>query len=176
MVENTGSLDLDDEGHLDFYGHSSGRAFLLKMRTQFGQVVGSTNTSSYAMPHPSRTRSGDSPSMSGSVAGIVTPNTYGLPLQPCARVLCESALDSACAVLSFVHQPTFYAMFDRVYNQQPQALDGDTLKFIPLLYAVIAVGALFSTAENSQLMTSGLKNAIDQGQVNSPFYSKIFPF
>lgn len=40
MVSNAGSLDLDDEGNLDFQGHSSGRIFLCKMRSQLGELIG----------------------------------------------------------------------------------------------------------------------------------------
>lgn len=40
MVSNAGSLDLDDEGNLDFQGHSSGRMFLSKMRSQLGELIG----------------------------------------------------------------------------------------------------------------------------------------
>lgn len=40
MVSNTGSLDLDEEGNLDFHGHSSGRIFLCKMRSQLGELIG----------------------------------------------------------------------------------------------------------------------------------------
>ena len=35
MVENTGSLDLDDQGHWDFHGHSSGFTFMSRFRAQF---------------------------------------------------------------------------------------------------------------------------------------------
>ena len=165
MVEDTGSLDLDDEGYWDFHGHSSGRAFLRKMREQFGDLMGKPETYSTSflksrarsLPTNSPVSSVDSP------MGSKTPNTNDLPSKHCSRLLCENALDDACAVLRFVHQPTFYAMFNRIYDVPSEDLGPPELKFLPLLYAVIALGTLFATAEQSQLMTNGFENAIEQG-------------
>ena len=168
MVESTGSLDLDDDGYWDFYGHSSGRAFLRRMRSQFGQIVGISDQYAYAMPPPKDRvdhRPSDSPVSTQSIADARTLNLQDLPTKECAQVLCEGALGDACAVLKFVHHPSFYAMLDRVYEQSPQSRDHEAQRFLPLLYAALAVGALFSTAEQSELMTSGFEDAIEQGYV-----------
>ncbi|KAG8534141.1 uncharacterized protein KY384_000985 [Bacidia gigantensis] len=168
MVEITGSLDLDDDGNWDFYGHSSGRVFLRKMREQFGTLMGKTSDpKAFAMP-PHKKKSSSQPisSPSSSVQSPLeprTPSTHDLPSKDYARLLCQNVLDDACAVLRFVHQPTFYAMFDRVYDLPPDNQGTEEMKFLPLLYSVIAVGALFATAEQSQLMTNGVQNAIQQG-------------
>lgn len=168
MVENTGSLDLDDEGYWDFHGHSSGRAFLRKMREQFGDLIGKAE--GYSMPFM-KNRSNSQPlnspvgsSVSSPMASKL-PNSDELPSKQCARLLCRNALDDACAILRFVHQPTFYAMFDRVYDNPSEDYTSEEYKFLPLLYSVLALGSLFATAEQSQLMTSGFETAIDQGYV-----------
>ena len=169
MVQNTGSLDLDDEGHWDFYGHSSGRAFLRRMREQLGTLVGKPET--IALPQFRSREQGSistpSPSASsvGSPLAPCWPSTSELPGKACARLICSNALDDACAILRFVHQPTFYAMFDRVYDSRPEDLGAEETKFIPLLYSALALGSLFATNERSQLQAHGLKNAIDQGYV-----------
>lgn len=162
MVKNTAALILiDDEGHLDFYGHSSGRAFLRRVRDQFGELVGASEPSAYAMPRASQHNPFTSfPWSSQTLTHPFEPTTQGLPPRASARLLCENALDDACAVLRFVHRPSFYAMFDRVYDAQ---IEGTDRKFIPLLFSVLAVGALFATAEQSHLMTGGFENAIEQG-------------
>ena len=166
MVQDTGSLDLDDDGHWDFYGHSSSRAFLRKMREQFGDLIGmaepvgmSQQASREQQPQllsPSSS-SVNSPRFSGM------PSTSELPTKECAINLCRNALDDACAILRFVHQPTFYAMVDRVYDRRPEDLGSEELKFIPLLYSTLALGSLFATDEESELQSHGLENAIDQG-------------
>ena len=165
MVQNTGTLDIDDEGYWDFHGHSSGRVFLGRMREQFGTLMGRPND--YSMPivrAPSESQSAQSPAFSmQSPPGFKTPNTQDLPPKDVARCLCENAIDDACAILRFIHQPTFYAMFDRIYDTPPENLNSEELRFLPLLYSALALGTLFSTAEQSPLMTNGFQNAIEQG-------------
>lgn len=167
MVENTGTLDIDDDGHWDFHGHSSGRAFLGRMREQFGTLMGKPNE--YSMPSAkAQSDSPSNPSQSPafsvqSPTGFKSPNTSDLPPKDVARCLCENALDDACAILRFIHQPTFYAMFDRIYDTPSEDLNSEELRFLPLFYSALALGTLFSTAEQSPLMTNGFQNAIQQG-------------
>ncbi len=170
MVETTGSLDLDDEGHWDFHGHSSGRAFLSKMRDQFSDLMG--KPSGYALifpPHKtdqnSQTLTSPSSSSVGSPFGIRTPNISDLPRKACTLLLCANALDDACAILRFVHQPTFYAMVDRVYDLPYEDLVSHDIKFLPLLYSTVALGTLFATNERSELISNGFDSAIEQGYV-----------
>lgn len=166
MVEDTGTLEIDDDGFWDFHGHSSGRAFLLKMRQQFGDLMGKPE--GHAMPFmksPDHTDTlVNSPAASvTSPMGLRPPNLDSLPPKNCAILLCKNALDDTCAVLRFIHHPTFYEMLDRIYDAPRQSLGSHESKFLSLLYSVIALGTLFATGEQSQLMTNGFENAIDQG-------------
>ncbi|MCJ1261011.1 hypothetical protein MMC22_000875 [Lobaria immixta] len=166
MVENTGSLDLDDQGYWDYHGHSSGLVFLRRMREQFGDLMGKSE--GYGFPTlkarnlhlalESPKSNGESPLESN------LPNTHDLPTKDCARSLCGYALDDACALMRFVHQPTFYTMLDRIYDVQPEYFGNEENRFLPLLYAVMALGCLFAKAEDSQLQINGYESAIDQGQ------------
>lgn len=161
MVANTGLLDLDDEGNWDFHGHSSGRVFLRRMRDQFGDLMGKPD----GMPFMKyKSVSADSPRTSADTP--IDPNlprTHDLPPKHCAKLLAENALDDAGAILRVVHQPTFYAMFDRVYDIPYEDFGEEEHRFLPLLYGVIALGSLFAKADQSQLQTNGYENAIDQG-------------
>ena len=168
MVENTGLLDIDDQGYWDFHGHSSGLVFLRRMREQFGDLMGKTEGASMpfmksrspmslSLPFESPKSSVDSPMDSN------LPNTQDLPTRDCARKLCQYALDDACALMRFVHQPTFYAMFDRVYDVAPENYGNDENRFLPLLYSALALGCLFAKAETSILQIEGYESAIDQG-------------
>lgn len=168
MVENTGALDLDDQGFWDYHGHSSGVVFLRRMREQLGDLMGKSE--GYGLPTPkarhlhlaleSPRSNDDSPSESN------LSNIHDLPTRDCARSLCGYALDDACAVMRFVHQPTFYAMLDRIYNKQPEYFGNEENRFLPLLYAAMALGCLFAKAEDSQLQINGYESAIDQGQAH----------
>ena len=160
MMQETGSLDLDDDGYWDFYGRSSGRAFLRMMRDQFGDLVGKV-----VLPPMQSQDQRNSPASSSASSPWVSraPNTSDLPQKECARMLCENALDDACAILRFVHQPTFYHMFDRVYDLPAEELGPEETKFIPMLYSCIALGSLFATHQESELQAHGVENAMEQG-------------
>ncbi|KAL6713434.1 Gypsy retrotransposon integrase-like protein 1 [Lecanora helva] len=166
MVANTGSLDLDEEGNWDFYGHSSGRIFLRKMRDQFGDLMGNPG----AMPLMRHNSEAPRPSPVDSPKTLVDtpidpnlPKTHDLPDKQSAKLLCENALDDAGAILRVVHQPTFYVMFNRIYDTPYENYGDAEHRFLPLLYGVIALGALFAKADQSPLQLNGYENAIDQG-------------
>lgn len=166
MVANTGSLDLDDDGNWDFHGHSSGRIFLRRMREQFGDLMGKPDATPFLKPRNISPRSQlmDSPRTSSDTPMDPNlPKTHELPPKHCAQLLCENALDDAGAILRVVHQPTFYDMFHRVYDISYENFGDSEHRFLPLLYGVIALGALFAKADQSQLQTYGYENATDQG-------------
>ena len=167
MVTNTGSLDLDDEGNWDFYGHSSGRVFLRKMREQFGDLMGQTTDGQHALPflkYKCTSQSLESPKSSTDRSHDRTlPNTRDLCHKNCALLLTSNALDDACAILRLVHRPTFDAMLHRVYDTPPEAHGDEENSFLPQLYAVIALGSLFARAEQSELQMYGYDNAFEQG-------------
>ena len=169
MVENTGSLDLDDQGHWDFHGHSSGIVFLRRMREQFGDLMGATESRATAFLRTRRAQSQvfESPrsAIGESPADSNLPNTHDLPPRESAKQLCSNCLNDACALMRFVHQPTFYASFDRIYNTLPESYGNEENSFLPLLYVVLALGCLFGKDEASNLEQKGYESAIDQGYV-----------
>ena len=168
MVQNTGSLDLDDEGYWDFYGGSSGRIFLMKMREQFGNIIGKPEavTLPAMPPRPRAPPASLSPSSSmASPAAPRIPSTNELPSKECARMLCQNSIDDACAIVRFIHKPTFYANLDRIYDSRYEDLTPEEIRFIPCLYAAIALGTLFASPEETELEAHGLENAIEQGCV-----------
>ncbi len=167
MVEKTGSLDLDDQGYWDFHGHSSGLVFLRRMREKFGDWMG--HLQEHGLP-PAKTRklapAFDSPNSGANSPDSMLPNLHDLPSRETARRLCEHALDDACALVPFVHKPTFYHMLSRVYDVSPETFGNDENRFLPLMYATMALGCLYAKAEQSPLQQHGYGGAIDQGRVN----------
>ena len=168
MVANTGLLDLDDDGNWDFHGHSSGRVFLRKMRDTFGDLMGPDKPKSHSSPFMNYSGSISHPTSSPmsaveSPSSLKQPLTHDLPRKHCALLLSGNALDDAAAVLPIVHQPSYYAMLDKIYSRPHEEFGDEENRFIPLLYSVIALGALFAKNEQSVLQTGGYGNAIDQG-------------
>ncbi|KAL9019608.1 MAG: hypothetical protein Q9185_003150 [Variospora sp. 1 TL-2023] len=168
MVHEAGSLNLDDQGHWDFYGHSSGMIFLKRMREQFGNLLGKSDATSIFMKSSiitGRLNSPKSPGRSSMSPGFTS--VHDLPAKKCAKKLCSYALDDAAALLRFVHQPSFYAMFDRIYDTSPEHFTSVDQRFLPFLYAVLALGCLFAKAEESVLQSFGYESATDQGYCES---------
>ncbi|PYI33009.1 C6 transcription factor [Aspergillus indologenus CBS 114.80] len=161
MVDNSGYLDLDDQGHWDYHGHSSGMTFIRRLRKQLG-------ASDMPLPtlrsRPVAQTLFDSPkSVSESPQDASLPPTHDLPSREIGRRLCHNALDDACALMRFVHEPTFYTMFDRIYDTPLDQFTNEENSFLPLLYIVMAVGCLFSDDGTSTLDISGYEGAIGQG-------------
>jgi hypothetical protein len=166
MVENTGSLDLDDQGHWDFHGHSSGYTFMSRFRAQFGglAIPDPNPTSPRSRPFSQLLES--SPKSAGSSPfDISMPSSLDLPTKEVARELCRSTLDDAVSLMRFIHKPSFFRRFDRIFATDPDQFTTADIRFLPLLYFVMAVGCLFASAENSVLSSKGYEDATDQGHV-----------
>ena len=154
MIESTGQLEIDESGNFDFRGGSSGAVFVRRMREQFGDLLGDDQGGPFlpSLP-PSKTLGSmyDSPRSSSIEspleAGI--PNTIDLPSREVAKALCQNSLNCACALLRFIHQPTFYKMFDRVYDIPPENFGDQENRFLPLLYVVLALGCMFNRPSTS---------------------------
>lgn len=162
MVDDPGCLDVDDQGHWDYHGHTSGISFVRRLRQQLG-------ASDVQLPLPIRTRPGlemlDSPKSGDSPSYATLPPTHDLPPRAVALRLCNSALEDGCALMRFVHEPSFYAMLNRIYDTPPEQFTNAENSFLPLLYIVLSVGCLFSDDGTDTLNQTGYESAIGQGFV-----------
>ncbi|KAE8146353.1 fungal-specific transcription factor domain-containing protein [Aspergillus avenaceus] len=160
MVDNSGFLDLDDQGHWDYHGHTSGIIFLRRLRKQLGAIEISVPT----IKSRPLSQMLDSPkSASESPQDASLPPTHDLPARDVARRLCHNALEDGCSLMRFIHEPTFYAVFDRIYDIPPEQYSNEEHSFLPLLYIVMAVGCLFSDDGAGTLDMCGYESAIGQG-------------
>ncbi|KAH9859840.1 hypothetical protein IAQ61_011622 [Plenodomus lingam] len=144
MVKATGQLDLDEEGNLEYYGHSSGVSFMKGLR-QYGDMFQIPADRSPSMRH--RTVSLDPPSPRSQSPGgtsAAIPLRKDLPPRDEARILCDAAIMDASAMLRVVHLPTFYEQLDRIYDRPAESYGNTENSFLPLLYAVLALGKLYS--------------------------------
>ncbi|EAS32699.1 C6 transcription factor [Coccidioides immitis RS] len=160
MVDNTGALDLDDQGHWDYHGQSSGLMFVRHLRKQFGNLVPERTPSKFQQISQILE---SAKSSSESPIDTYMSLAHDLPPRDIARKLCDNALEDACIVLRFMHKPTFYAMFDRIYDTPAEQYTNKENTFLPLLYLALAVGCLFRGVGDSTLDKSGYEPAVDQG-------------
>jgi hypothetical protein len=145
MVEAAGRLDIDESGHMDFHGHSSGLAFLAHLNSQFGDLLGEEFTGKTFL----KVRSTAFPKEYGTPRSTTSqpddgthPNSL-LPPRHIAKVLVDACLDDACVLMRFVHRPTFDNMMDRIYNTDAKDYSNAEHDYIPLIYLTLAVGCLF---------------------------------
>jgi hypothetical protein len=165
MIETTGQLDIDERGHWDFHGGSSSAVFLKHIREQFDGLLGSDLKGPF-LPSARAQPMFDSPHSSGeSPFDSGLPNTMDLPSREVARSLASKALNCACALLRFVHGPSFYKMFDRIYDTPPENFGDEENRFLPLLYVVLALGCMFLEDHTDQRAVEEMsyQEGIDQG-------------
>ena len=164
MVEATGRLEIDEAGAMDFHGHSSSIAFLSHLRSNFQRILGediTKNIKSIAFPK----------SMYSPGHLDAPPETSLLPSKEVATILVDSCLDDACALMRFVHRPSFDKSLDRIYDIPGSEWGQQDREFLPLLYEVLAVGYLFADdVENSSMV-----HAISEGWVQH-LSSPVFGF
>lgn len=163
MVDGTGSLDLDDTGHYDYHGQSSGYNFMRRFRAQFGDEF-------LPNPRPIENRNltsiQESPKSLHSSpfeAGISLTND--LPPKHVAIELCKNSIDDCCALQRPLHRPTFFRRLDAVYATEPENYTNEHVKFLPLLYSAMAVGSLFGQMDENKNETykRGYRAGIEQG-------------
>ncbi|KAF2232946.1 hypothetical protein EV356DRAFT_568417 [Viridothelium virens] len=163
MVKATGQLDLDEDGYWDYHGHSSGLSFVRRMRESLGDLMGPEGQATPFIKSRPLSQVFESPTSNNESPLESTSSMVDLPAKHCAIKLCGHALYDATALLKVVHQPTFFRLLDRVYDYGVENIGNTEQKFLPLLYAVLALGCLFASDEDSTLEKYGYENAIDQG-------------
>jgi hypothetical protein len=163
VLEATGQLDLDGLGNWSYHGHGSSSAFIRRLGEQFGNISDSGVGKNTVLRLRSMPQIRESPGSSDDQSCKSSmQDSVPLPPRDVALDLTSSALNEACTILRFIHQPSFYSMFDRLYLVDPEQYGYEENKFLPLLYAVIAVGYLFSNSERAYF---GSAHAVSEGSV-----------
>lgn len=106
-------------------------------------------------PSPSSTRS-------PAASSTALPSGTELPSKKEAISLCENAIIDAGAMQRVVHLPTFYKQLDRMYEIPTENYTNAENSFLPLLYAVLALGKLFSQGEHD-VDKSTYDTIVDEG-------------
>ncbi|KAF2875493.1 fungal-specific transcription factor domain-containing protein [Massariosphaeria phaeospora] len=164
MVKATGNLDLDEEGNWEYHGTSSGMSFIKRLQQQFGDIIAPSAASSPFIKYRPMSQAFDSPSSShhsSADQSTVLPSGTSLPPKEKARILCDNALNDAGALLRAVHLPTFYKCLDRVYEIPLEYYEDSETSFLPLLYAVLALGTLSRKETASE--TIDYESTIEEG-------------
>ena len=147
-LDTTGRLDIDDYGQHNFHGHSSGLAFLAQIQQKYGELLGSeTDANTTVETGPALPQIFDSRQAFRNPSELARPN---LPLKKIAENLVDGALENVCVLSRIVHRPTFDIMFNRVYGLGAAEQGSEGVRFLPLLYAVMAVGHFAATPDGNE--------------------------
>ncbi|KAK7208207.1 fungal-specific transcription factor domain-containing protein [Myxozyma melibiosi] len=152
MVVSLGRLDVDETGHLDYVGHSSGRAFLQHVRARF------LNNHPDAIPAdlPKQNLYATSP-VGNTPPGFPYPDSPSdlyyyqqmaefkviLPSKEVADTYINAVYDQAFIITHFAHRPSFTRRVEELYATDPDDYTPTQISFLPLVYCYLAVGVLF---------------------------------
>lgn len=175
MIETIGQLDLSEGGEWDFHGTSSGAVFLRRMKQHFRGLLGNDYRTPF-LPRPPRPQGMfnlDSPRSNSSSPWDVSPmpNLYDLPDKEKARTLCYYSLNCATCLMRVVHIPTFYEMFDKVYELPPDGFGNEEKRFLGLLYSVLALGCMYNVSTDDPSHPVTYKTAMDEGYGSTRTYA-----
>ena len=162
MVRSTGQLDLDEQGNLEYHGHSSGLTFMRRMRESLGDVMGPEGKGTPFVKSRPMSQVFDSPRSHGDSPWDSQLLGSDLPPREVAREMCDVAINDAAALLRFIHYPTFQKQLENLYDLSPEHYTNEENMFLPLLYSTLAVATLFQKHDGSGLDT-GYETAISEG-------------
>lgn len=172
MINKTGQLDLDERGQWEYYGHSSGLSWLRRIRDQFGELSGAPFDPTRSTPAQRGRHVGqdfETPLTPPGEAerlpfdNIADKRNTPLPTKEVAQQLCESALDDGSAILNLCYRPGFWKSMDRIYDRSPDQYEVEDRRFLPLLYAALALGTLFDMTEAGELEDGDYTSATHVG-------------
>ncbi|KAH8807378.1 fungal-specific transcription factor domain-containing protein, partial [Xylogone sp. PMI_703] len=161
LMEAMGQLDLDDQGNWNYQGHGSTSAFVRGITQRLSDEPAS-DYCPWRNPPVQQWPNLTTTVCDNESTEHQTRDLFPLPSIDVAREMTVTALEDGCALFNFVHQPTFYAMFNRMYSIDMNQYGKDEVTFLPLLYAALAVGYLYSSSADGA--TIGTTNAISQGR------------
>ncbi|KAF2864289.1 hypothetical protein K470DRAFT_239136 [Piedraia hortae CBS 480.64] len=147
IVPALAQMNLDETGHWDYHGNSSGLSFVRGLGEQLGNLPGPESLGASSI--------GKSPAR-------VLPRGF-LPEREIARRYCQYAMDQSSALLHIVHAPSFWKSFNRIYALPSDTYTPSDRQFMALFYSAMALGYLYGEDEPSTVRQQGYKSAIELG-------------
>ncbi|KAJ9629169.1 Gypsy retrotransposon integrase-like protein 1 [Knufia peltigerae] len=159
MLDGRGRLTANKKS-TEYYGGGSGFAFLQRTQELFNPEAalhGHPRTGNIGSDVISRLF--DSPLPDKQALATDVPFSQLLPSRQTATGLLNIVFGQTYHLLHFLHEPAFQKQTERIYDLDPIEFSDSDHDFLPLFYAVTALGYLF----NGQLHRSyGCKGAVNQ--------------
>lgn len=86
-----------------------------------------------------------------------------LPPLNIALNLISNAWEHACVLFRFYHRPSFIKDLNELYSTDPTHYSNKQQRFLPLVYSVLACGALFSKSDENTKLNNSSNDGIGRG-------------
>ena len=147
MIRSDDRSENDSHENLDYHGRSSGFAFLHATKGFFDD-----NTDPSDPRHSSNGKKilelFDSELPGKQALKLDGPVSHLLPSLNVAKEMTKNLFNNGCILLRFIHQPTFENNMARIYSHEPLYFNDEDHQFLPLLYAVLGLGFIFSQEQH----------------------------
>jgi hypothetical protein len=151
-------LGVDDQGKYDYHSHFAGFMFLQQMWEQYGQALRCRlEKKNLALPLTVTHVFSLSLSSTELPPGIASRDSETLPSRATAVYLAGVCLENACCTFKFIHAPSFNRMLGRLYDVDPRVHSDVDRKSLALVYAVLAIGVLFSKEDAGNFDSSRIR-------------------
>jgi hypothetical protein len=130
-----------EEAEDGFQGYSGDRAFIQRMRERIKDWPGENLRS--------RIRPSKRPAAKLFDCDYYLAATATLPSKGRARLLVDAAVESY-PLFPILHRPTFEHSFENMYAMSSNEYTTVQLRFLPLLYALLALGCIFVQLDSAE--------------------------
>lgn len=149
MMGYYGRLTIHDPKTAEFYGASSGLAFLHRTKEYFENPSGAAGDDEMSdSTHAAIGQLFDAPLPEKQALALGVPMSHLLPHRDTALGLARAVFTQAYYLYQFMHDSTFLEHADRLYRLEPMEYDESDHLFLPLFYIVTGLGFLFSQGEH----------------------------
>lgn len=139
MIHGEGKLVPGDDDTFDYFGGPSGLVFLDRTKQMFHENSAHDHVETLSK----MTRIFDAPLPDTAIRSGSASILHHLPPKDAATKLIDVFFNKTYTLFYFLHEPTFRSQAGRIYDVDPIGFCESDHRFMPLFYAVIALGYLF---------------------------------
>lgn len=143
MIKAAGRLRFDQQGNCSYSGHFAGFDVLQDIAESCDRMLLQGPDMSNSQRSSLLSSIFDGPDLLAFDPNSIPSRPVPLPSKLTAQQLAKITFNDACCLISFVHEPTFEKLLDRVYDRSEDYYTSEDRAFLHCLYEVMAIGELF---------------------------------
>ena len=160
MMDGQGRFTSAGNDNVAYFGGPSGFAFLQRTQQLFGDRTDERTPSQPPSPqHTALTHLFDTPLPDKQALSSNVPISHLLPSRDTATRLLHIVFEQTHQLFQFLDEPSFHEAANRIYDTDPIEFTDSDHDFLPLFFAVMAIGYLFDPERHQKY---GCRRTIDQ--------------